>query len=143
LIDEKTNLCKINRLNFAEKNQAGFIATPSTPRKSIIKKLRIYTNAQNRDFDPKQYVISGRNSESDPWTEIAAFDKVLTRRRNKHANIAIVSTFESGDSARNYDEVIVDNDQAFWQYKLIFPMTFRNSKTYLEMAEVELPGYLV
>jgi hypothetical protein len=141
-VDGTTTMCSISRAQFADKTLAGFIATPESS-KTIVKKLRVYSNDDIRNFDPKEYKIEGRNSVIEGWQLISSGTIIVSRRRNKHAGLPITSTFEAGDGSRNYSEVkFEENDTEYMEYQITFPKIVRNSSRDVAFAEVELPGYI-
>ena len=92
------------------------------------------------------YIVSGRVDETSEWVMISEGDlpwRYVTSNPARNARgLGIASTYESGDSRREYTEVTFEeNTAAFMHYKVQFPDS-RNGGDAVQFSEVELPGYL-
>eukprot|EP00586_Coscinodiscus_wailesii_P004217 CAMPEP_0172479596 /NCGR_PEP_ID=MMETSP1066-20121228/4298_1 /TAXON_ID=671091 /ORGANISM="Coscinodiscus wailesii, Strain CCMP2513" /LENGTH=257 /DNA_ID=CAMNT_0013240221 /DNA_START=210 /DNA_END=983 /DNA_ORIENTATION=- len=141
-VDGTTNVCPILRTGFEKKSLAGIVITPPTSNQSIVKKLRVYTNNNFSNWDPISYKISGRNSESEPWSLISE-GATGSRKARNNLGVVINSTFELGDPLIKFVEVAITNSKEYWQYQILFPTIKDNSKSWLSFGEVELPGYIL
>ena len=116
--------------------------TPIWPS-TIVTGLRIYTANDGKGRDPTSYVLEGRTTVgSGDWQSISSGDLALPDTRNIEGK-PVSSTISGPDASSHNDEVLFQNNAVFAQYRLTLPTTKAASSTIVQIAEVELPGYLV
>lgn len=133
--DEQDSLNPTRRIT-----DQGFIITPNLANPSIVEKLRVYAGHSCSDCDAVTYTIQGWAENE--WVLISSDDlpwRSEEPTRNDPGKSITNSTYDHGDEALTFTEIILNNSIAFSMYRLTFPET-RNGAFSLVVAEVELPG---
>jgi len=133
--DEQASLNPTRRLL-----DQGFILTPNLANPSIVEKLRVYAGHSCSECNAVKYTIQGWAENE--WLLISSGDlpwRSEEATRNDPGKSITNSTYDHGDEALSFTEIILSNSNAFSMYLLMFPET-RNGAFPLIVAEVELPG---
>jgi hypothetical protein len=100
----------------------------------------------NSGVNQKFYVSEGTLDGTDvDWTTIEEDDLPWISQYDRNpVGIGISSTYENGDTDKNYREVkFFDNTTPYYEYKISFPELKNPESLELQFAEVELPGLLL
>jgi hypothetical protein len=108
---------------------------------TIVTGLRLYTANDALQRDPASFILSGSDSLSGPWTEIASGPLALPDTRNAGGNA--ISIPDEGNLAAAHQEITFANSSSFLAYQLIFP-TLKDAAAAnsMQIAEVELLGII-
>ena len=88
------------------------IVWPKLKNPSIVEKLRVYADHNCSQCDPVDYVIEGREGDSDDWTVISSGDLPWVDEvplRNEEGISIDNSTYEHGDESLSFTEVIFES----------------------------------
>uniref|UniRef100_A0A6V2KAH0 DUF1501 domain-containing protein n=1 Tax=Ditylum brightwellii TaxID=49249 RepID=A0A6V2KAH0_9STRA len=122
----------------------GFEVSPLWPY-SIVQGIRVYTPHNGHGRDPMQFIVEGRNGDTEGWSVIALGDLGLTTERNP-AGTPINSSPSAPDTSLVHDEVLFQNTVVYSQYRVTFPEARSALMAYgtiVQFGEVELPGLTV
>jgi len=100
----------------------------------------------NSGNNQKFYVSEGTLDGTDvDWTTIEEDDLPWISQYDRNpVGIGIASTYEHGDTDKNYRQVkFFDNTTPYYEYKISFPELKNPESLELQFAEVELPGLLL
>lgn len=123
----------------------GIILTPGHGRLSVATSVRVYSHNNCPNCDAVAYILEGRVDSSSPWVEIGSgnFPWIDPTPGRNPRGVTINSTWESPDPNLVSTEVFFSSNGAdYLEYKLTFTASRDPNASHIQLAEIELPGFV-